>query len=356
LAATLGYGYWRLNQTPPGAAGPVAKIALIQGSIDTVFEPPTSEKVRATYDHYNTLMADAVTEQPNLDLVVWPESMFVIPERMIEEPLVVPADAGISTDELRSGIAAASSEFEMVLAAEAARANENSESTGPGTHLLVGTNTFIYGQNQPRSYNTALLANRHGKVAGRYYKTHAVMFGEYIPFGDVLPWIYRLTPMPGGMSVGEGPEAFEIAGLRMSPSICFESTVPHLIRGQVIELARRDQPVDVLVNVTNDGWFWGSGILDQHLRCGVLRAVENRKPLVVAANTGISAHIDGNGVIRQRGPKRDRQAIVAQVQADGRISPYHWLGDLPANVCALACLGLALVGSLNWNSSTNQAS
>ena len=59
------------------------------------------------------------------------------------------------------------------------------------------------------------------------------MFGEYIPFADVLPWLYKLTPMAGGLSIGDGPQVFEVAGLKMSPSICFESTIPHLIRGQL---------------------------------------------------------------------------------------------------------------------------
>jgi apolipoprotein N-acyltransferase len=144
--------------------------------------------------------------------------------------------------------------------------------------------------------------------------------------------------------VGDGPEVFEVAGLRFSPSICFESTVPHLIRNQATELASRGTPADVLVNVTNDGWFWGSAVLDHHFRCSVFRAVENRKPLIVAANTGFSAAIDGNGVIQQRSPRRQPDVLLAEIPADGRTSPYHTVGDWPTWLLAAGCVGLAAIG------------
>jgi apolipoprotein N-acyltransferase len=212
--------------------------------------------------------------------------------------------------------------------------------------LLVGTTTWVTGPgNKEANYNSALLADPAGNVVGRYYKQHAVMFGEYIPLGDKLPWIYALTPMPRGMSVGDGPTALQVAGLTMSPSICFESVVPHLIRSQVIDLAKAGTPADVLVNVTNDGWFWGSSILDLHFRCSVFRAIENRKPVIVAANTGFSTWIDGSGRIRAVGPRRATAVLTAEVRPDGRTSPYHTLGDWPAALCGIFCLVLAFVGS-----------
>jgi apolipoprotein N-acyltransferase len=117
-----------------------------------------------------------------------------------------------------------------------------------------------------------------------------------------------------------------------------------LIRGQLGQLAHRGTPADVLVNVTNDGWFWGKGMLDLHFRCGVFRAVENRKPLLVVANTGISSVVDGSGVVRQRGPRRKPEVIVAKVQGDGRISPFATIGDWPAWLSVVFCLGLAVIG------------
>jgi len=342
LAAAFAYGYWRLLQTPPGASGPTARVALIQGSLDTVFEV-SAERRAQTYEHYRQLTAIA-TLRPDLDLVVWPESMFMDAELLVEEPLKLPPGSPISEAEWRGRLSSAQADFAALLANETAFTNRNAANDGRGISLLVGTNSFAYRSEQPRIYNTALLADRAGNVAGRYYKTHPVMFGEYIPFAAALPWLYKLTPLSAGLSVGDGPKVFEVGGLKMSPSICFESTVPHLVRGQLNVLEDRSTPADVLVNVTNDGWFWGTAMLDLHFRCGVFRAVENRKPLIVAANTGISAWIDGNGVIRARGERRQPQVVFADVQSDGRIGIYSLLGDVPAWLCALLCVVLGGLG------------
>jgi apolipoprotein N-acyltransferase len=343
VGLALVYGSWRLQQTPLGATGPTVHVALIQGSLDTVFEI-TDERVRQTYEQYESLTARATAENQNLELVVWPESMFIIPERVIEEPLQTPPASELSADEYRARLMSAQEDFRVILAKEASLANANTEADKPPTLLLVGTTTLIHGAGPPRIYNAALLADRAGHVIGRYYKTHPVMFGEYIPFADVFPWLYRITPMAAGLSVGDGPKVFEVGGLKMSPSVCFESVLPHLVRRQLAELARRGTPADVLVNVTNDGWFWGSSILDLHFRCGIFRAVENRKPFLVAANTGISGWIDGSGAIRERGQRRHPEVIVAAVQTDGRFSPYQVVGDWPAWLCAGAGVGLAVIG------------
>jgi apolipoprotein N-acyltransferase len=342
IAATLLYGQWRISQTPPGSEGPTAQVALIQGSLDTVFEEMTKERFRDTFDHYRMLTEQAVKKQPNLDLVLWPESMFVFPETMIEEPLgsqngVPPDDGRVHLEELRDS-------FRRMLAHEAALANANTDPNHRGTKLLIGTNSVVYGDGTTRHYNSALLADKTGNVVGRYYKAHPVMFGEYVPFAEHFTWLNRVTPIAVGLSAGEGPKVFEVAGLKMSPSICFESTIPHLIRGQLRQLASRGTPADVLVNVTNDGWFWGTGMLDLHFRCGVFRAVENRKPLLVVANTGISSVVDGNGVVRQRGPRREPEAILAEVRGDGRASPYATIGDWPSWLCVLFWVGLAAIG------------
>jgi apolipoprotein N-acyltransferase len=172
------------------------------------------------------------------------------------------------------------------------------------------------------------------------------MFGEYIPLAGALPaWIGDQFPIDG-MSEGNKPVVAEVKGMRMSPSICFESTVPHLIRRQVVQLTKTGTPPDVLVNLTNDGWFHGSAILDLHFRCSIFRTIENRKPLLIAANTGISAHIDGSGRVLQRGPKREPAILVAAVHPDGRVPLYHSLGDWPAILCSVACGLLLVIGAV----------
>ncbi len=342
LAATLVYGHWRVSQTPPGAASPTARVALIQGSLDTVFTELTTERMQQTYDHYRRLTAEAIERRPNLDLVAWPESMFVISETLVEGSLA--PQNGLSADEVRKRLEAVQEDFRTVLTSEAARANANTDPADHETKFMIGTTTVAFGEGQPRYFNSALMANRSGNIVGRYYKTHPVMFGEYVPFAEYVPWLNTVTPIAVGLSVGDGAKVFDVGGLKLSPSICFESTIPHLIRGQLRQLARRGTPADGLINLTNDGWFWGSGMLDLHFRCGIFRAVENRVPLLVVANTGISAFVDGNGTVRERGPRRQPKVLLAEVQADGRTSPYQTLGDWPAWLCAAFCVALVLLG------------
>jgi apolipoprotein N-acyltransferase len=137
-----------------------------------------------------------------------------------------------------------------------------------------------------------------------------VIFGEYVPLKETLPWLQAFSPLPDdfGISAGAGPVAFDAGRWNVAPIICFEDTVPHLVRGIVRRFDATDshnavkperQRLACLLNLTNDGWFHGSSELDQHLITSAFRAVECRTPLVRAVNTGISAVIDGDGVIRE---------------------------------------------------------
>src|SRR5262249_50986873 len=145
----------------------------------------------------------------------------------------------------------------------------------------------------------------------RYDKMHPVMFGKYIPLADYLPFLYQITPLTGGLTVGTQAVCQEIGGVRYAPNVCYETVIPHLIRQQVNQLREQDHEPDVLVNVTNDGWFRGSSELDMHLACGVFRAIEMRKPLVIAANTGISAWIDSDGRVVQQASRQKPTYIIA---------------------------------------------
>ena len=122
-----------------------------------------------------------------------------------------------------------------------------------------------------------------------------------------------------------------------------------MIRSQVRSLQEQGIEPDVLVNLTNDGWFWGSSELDMHLVCGVFRAVECRKPMLIAANTGFSAWIDADGRIQAQGPRRDADVLLATVAADRRQSWYLRHGDWPAGVCLGACAVFALRGNVGYS-------
>jgi apolipoprotein N-acyltransferase len=221
---------------------------------------------------------------------------------------------------------------------------------------VIGIQTCTADRHGPQIYNSALFIKPQGGIAGRYDKMHRVPFGEFIPFGGWLSSL-GLTPYRGqfGLTAGARPEAFEYKGYRYAPVICFEDTVPHLVRRFVEETAAADpqhRPVDVLLNLTNDGWFHGSSELDQHLITAAFRSVECRTPMVRAVNTGISAVIDGDGAIRARATdpkthqsKQVEAVLVENIPLDRRFSPYVAYGDWFAGLCLTAC-GLVLVAGL----------
>jgi apolipoprotein N-acyltransferase len=196
-----------------------------------------------------------------------------------------------------------------------------------------------------------------------------VPFGEFIPLRDTLPWLRKLTPFGDdfGIDAGASLRVFDDGRWRYAPLICFEDTVPHLVRRVVATADKRGEPVDVLVNLTNDGWFHGSSELDQHLITARFRCIETRTPMVRAVNTGISAIIDGDGLvvepeafidldgladgnprtsIRDPGTGRLHKelhcALVGPVPLDPRNSLYVRWGDWFAMFCAAACLCLVV--------------
>ena len=169
--------------------------------------------------------------------------------------------------------------------------------------------------------------------------------GEYIPLGDWFPFLYNFAPISSALESGTQPETFEVNGLKLSPNICFESTVPHLIRNQLNTLRSTGNEPDVLVNITNDGWFHGSNALDLHFACNVFRSVENRKPTLISANTGISGWIDGSGTVRKRTEKQTRDVVIAEPRIDGRVSPYRSIGDWPGYIC-IFFIAMILIGAI----------
>ena len=86
--------------------------------------------------------------------------------------------------------------------------------------------------------------------------------------------------------------------------------------------------------------------MDLQLACAVCRAIENRLPVLVAANTGISAAIDSSGRILDRGPRRGEALLYTRIRGDDRVSWYRWIGDVPAGLCALFCLATAVFGAV----------
>lgn len=324
-AAAWGYGQWQLAH-PTGKAGP--KVALIQGSIDTTMKSDPSQ-TNKIYDEYFGLTRAARRAEPQLDLIVWPETMFRFPWFTFSSDFRPPAEAVRTPQEV-----AQESRDALRYAARVLQAP-----------TLLGIDALHETPARQEHYNSALLIDADGQPQGeRYDKCHRVVFGEYVPLASRFPILYRLTPLPGGLDRGRKAVSLQVGDFRYAPNICFETTVPHLIRSQVATLTERDEEPDVLVNLTNDGWFWGSTELELHLACGVFRAIECRKPLLVAANTGLSAWIDSDGRILAEGQRRQSQFLIAQPRIDPRRSCYVALGDWPAGICLASCGVLGLVG------------
>jgi apolipoprotein N-acyltransferase len=342
LAGVLAYGYWRIEGQPAAADGSRSvRVALIQGSIDTQFDqdtgPDEPTELERSFIEYLRLTDQATSQDQNLDLIMWPETMFTEESPVVTyDPNCRPSPSwDLSPQQFREGLAARRAAFQQKAEWIAGHTR---------TPMLVGTGALHYQDQSVQRFNSAILIDPAGAVLGRYDKVHRVMFGEYVPLGNWFPWLYRLTPMGNGLTPGGGPVSMEVGPLRMSPSICFENTVPHLIRRQVARLTAQGHPPDILVTLTNDGWFWGSSLLDLHLACGRFRAVEMRRPVLIAANTGFSASIDGSGRIQAKGPRRDRRVVTVRVQPDGRRSVYLMWGDWAAGLCLALCVVSAAVG------------
>lgn len=340
LAMTWTYG--NASHRPKASViAPPLRVALIQGSFDTQFDlPPERDPPREIHELYCRLTLAALQNEPEIDLVVWPETMFGYTQGLLDESESNEADPA-ELQQIRNRCRQTQQGISEV------HRQLNAGRAKPW-NWLVGIDTWQHhydgGKLVIDRYNSTLMVDATGQRGQRYDKMHPVAFGEYVPLGKSFPWLYQLTPVAGGIESGQDPQSIPVRTLRFSPSICYETVIPHLIRRQVAELRANGKEPDVLVNLTNDGWFWGSSELDMHLACGVFRAVECRKPLVIAANTGFSAHIDGNGQILQQGPRHAEGHLIAEVQPDGRRSPYLLMGDIPAGICLLGCLSLAVFG------------
>ena len=214
-----------------------------------------------------------------------------------------------------------------------------------GAAMILGVDRQDFATAGMRFFNAAAYLSRDGDLMGCYDKMHRVMFGEYVPLAGRFPWLQKLTPLGDNLSPGEGPAIFTLGKLQIAPSICYETVLSHVIRDQINRLQSQGHRPNVLVNLTNDGWFWGSSELDMHLACAVFRAVECRKPLLIAANTGLSAWIDGDGRILRQGPRRAADTLLAEVRLDQRTSWYLAHGDWPAGICLAACIALGVIGA-----------
>jgi apolipoprotein N-acyltransferase len=317
VVLALAYGGLRLHQVDAArAAAPKVKTGLVQANVGIIekWDPEEFAKLLATHQRLSAELARAGAE-----LVVWPESSY---------PYALPRPFA--------------REFP---AGDPRRVRE-----GFTTPLLFGALTRSEGPaRQPADrypYNTALMLDAAGEVTGAYDKVFLMLFGEYIPFYDSIPWFTRLVPEASNFSRGAEPASFPLRvrdrDFRLGPLICYEDILPSFTR-QVAKLSP-----NAFVNITNDAWFGRTAEPYQHLALAVFRAVENRLELVRAVNTGVSAHVDAAGRVLARTDSVDpvltpdappATMLVELAMLDGG-GLYRHVGDLFGFACALALVAL----------------
>jgi apolipoprotein N-acyltransferase len=224
-------------------------------------------------------------------LVIWPESAF--PFLLTERPQILSALAALLPE---------------------------------GTTLITGAarSEPPGGSEPPRVFNSVYIIREDGEIVDAYDKVHLVPFGEYLPFRtffDALG-VRQLVALPGGFSPGPGRRTLSLPDApAFAPLICYEIVFP----GEV--LAGGDRP-GWLLNLTNDAWYGMTPGPYQHFLQARVRAVEEGLPLVRAANSGISAIVDGYGRV-QRSLGLGKTGIVdGDLPSSLGPTPYARYGDL----------------------------
>jgi apolipoprotein N-acyltransferase len=316
FGSVLIYGQNRMRQVFPAKS---LKVAIIQGNIpqNQKWDPRHREFI---IDKYISLTERALDEDPAL--VIWPETS--VPGYLEGE-----ADLrGKVTGLARFG----------------------------KTNLLAGT--LREEDRNPKIFNSATLISEKGKVLKSYDKIHLVPFGEFVPFENAIYWLRNIIDKPIG-DFERGGEftvfdfrrhsaIFEPAGIhkttefhKFSALICFEDIFPDLARNFVKRGAK------FLVNITNDAWFGKTSAPYQHMQGSIFRAVENRVPVLRAANTGVSCIIDHTGRVTKYVRSAGRETFVDGYVV-GIIRPvfvktiYTRFGDVFSWICiAVALFGFA---------------
>jgi apolipoprotein N-acyltransferase len=268
IAGDLGYGALRIHQADGRrAAAPKVRTGLVQANVGIIEKWDPAEFARLLVLHQR---ASADLQRAGAELIVWPESSYpyALPRTFAHD--FGPDDGRM----VRRG-------FDTSLMFGALTRTEKEAKKGPDRY----------------PYNTAIMMDAAGNATGSYDKVFLMMFGEYVPFYDQIPWFTEIFPEASNFSRGSEPASFPLhttAGdFKLGPLICYEDILPSFAR-RVGKLGP-----NAFVNITNDAWFGRTAEPYQHLALAVFRAVEHRLEMVRAVNTGVSAHIDAAGRVLQ---------------------------------------------------------
>ena len=187
--------------------------------------------------------------------------------------------------------------------------------------------------------NSAVLLGPNGAPEFIYDKIHLVPFSEYVPWRKWLFFARDLTGLIGDFQHGSQYKVGNFSGGPFSVYICYEAIFPNEIRRFTLAGAQ------LFVNISDDGWFGGSGAPAQHLAMARVRAVENRRWLLRDTNDGITVSVDPYGRIAARVPEHTRGELVAPYAFLAKLTPYARWGDWLAWLCVLAALVLVLMAA-----------
>ena len=307
VAALVGaiavWGGIRARDAALTRTGQPLRVGLVQGNVDQAQKWDVSRSVSIFGDYLNKTR-EAIGR--GAALVLWPESS--TPFRF-EEDLMGAAQLRTLAKESGVPILFGSDHVEWI---------------GTGAARRVG-----------KEFNSAFLVRADGTTGGVYHKMHLVPWGEYVPLKDLLFFVGPLVQAIGtGFVAGTEPTLLPVGAHRVSVAICYEVIYPDLVRRFVREGS------ELLTTITNDAWFGPTSAPYQHFEQASMRAVEEGRYLVRAANTGVSGIVDPYGHVLERTGIYQPAVVVGDVRLLTAATLYAQVGDVIAYASIVATLVL----------------
>lgn len=194
----------------------------------------------------------------------------------------------------------------------------------------------MLGHDEKGIYNSAVFTASDGTILGRYDKIHLVPFGEYIPYRNLFFFAHKLTQQLSDLQRGTERKVFHSDGHSFGIFICYESVFADEIR----QFARNG--ADVLVNVSDDGWYGDTSAPWQHLNMARMRAIENHRWILLDTNNGITTTIDPMGRVTYSAPRNIETSLIVRYGYENDLTFYTRHGDLFAWTCGIIVIGALL--------------
>ncbi len=207
--------------------------------------------------------------------------------------------------------------------------------------LLSGTVDRIINKDGEKIYHNSTIFIKPDRTIKMYHKIHLVPFAEYIPLSSKFTSLKKLNFGQGNFTQGTEYTVFELDSVRFSNIICYESSMPAIVRKLIKNGAQ------FITIQANDGWLGNSAGPYQHFELARLRAIENRVPIVRCANTGISGVIDPTGIVKHKIPLGEKSIIKAEILPAQKLTFYTKYGEIFAILCIIFTIGIFTTAWLN---------